>query len=66
MALSVRSNRFRPAYASSVALHTPSCSFRMRDCTLPRKFSTCNHRLNLVFHFEVELLLVSGASSTGH
>lgn len=41
VALSSRPSRRRPAYASRVALTTPSLNFLSRDCTLPLKFSTC-------------------------
>ena len=44
MALSARSSLFRPASASRVAAQTPSFSLRIRVCTLPRKFSTCNQQ----------------------
>ena len=40
VALSVMSSRLSPASASSVAWHTPSLSFLILLCTLPRKFST--------------------------
>lgn len=50
---SVRLSRFRPAYASKVALTVPSLSFRKRLCTLPRKFTTCAHRF---FRFGCPLL----------
>ncbi len=47
-ALSARSSRLRPASASSVACTTPSCSLRRRDCTLPRKFSTCKQETQVL------------------